>query len=616
MSVFQVKKIRSHLSVEEITDLQAAELDSRFLPRSVTPLTSSRLTARPTVPATPHRSHSARVPNQGGQTAHVPGMSASAAPGRMVSARVPEATPLHSARAPNPSSQSTHAPRPVAPSRMLSARVPEATPLHSARVPNQPSQSTHALSPPAPPRMLSARVPESTPLHSARVPRRGDHQSTHALSTVQSPRGGSQMQNGHAAPTELPVTRLSVNSLKIHNGHASGEPNKLVCLPSPSSPRSTHSRAQTSPAEVRIRNSPRDMSSNSDLAVQDIQITPIKEEAKVQSTRAPSTIRFAQSARVLGSTRDTDTRNAVMTPKASPNSPNMSASRKMNNAAQDNSPKYPHPKPNASASAPKLMNSTNHQPNLSNGLHNSADSDFSAAKDPNPSSASGILVNPLLGRPKTAPGLSGFCYSSHEVATRRPLTHNAPTANGQTTVTPGCIRPVLERRGSLASVTSITSELARNKAAERRQDLLEEEHFTQAELESKRQDFLNRITTWMKENPAVTIKPKPIEPEPSTDTKKNQFIYRSRHRVLTAEEIQQQTDKAWRDLAKCRYLRIHESEMDLSGVNTLVRDQLALFRMFKIGNQQQPRTRKQSTAQFPAMPPKEIEAELAVDRGT
>ena len=530
-----MSKIRSHLSVEEITDLKTAEMEGRFIPRSVTPITP-KISARPTNPVN-YRSQSARV---------------------------------------------------LAPPNHHSTLVPGAA------------------------RTLSARVPAATPLKSADALGK-ENQSAHVLSTAERPVTSLASGDVHAK-------RVTPNGLtSVHRNGPTAQKSKLPSLPSPVN----HSRAHTSPSIELSKPCGNQKDLGSNLETRNTLTVPLHNEVKVQaqSPRAPSVIRFAspQSACVPGNNRDSNTKITSTPPKVSPRSPDMTLARRINGVNYtENPPKPPHIK--QSTGPPKISNHmNNHNANsnhISNGINTSFDSD-SSVKDnqPNASVPLGHPTNPpLLNRPKTAPGHSTFSYSSHELATRRPVTHlQNSSQNLQSSQNGGSpTRPVLERRCSVASITSIGSDIARNKAAERRQDLLEEEHVTQAELDNKCHDFLHSIATWMKENPAITIKPKPVEPEASGEPKKNPLLLRSRHHVLTAEEIQQQTEKAWKDLAKCRYLRIDESEMDLSGVNTLVRDQLALFRTFKIGNPpgNLPTTRKQSTAQF-ALTAKEQETETA-----
>lgn len=43
------------------------------------------------------------------------------------------------------------------------------------------------------------------------------------------------------------------------------------------------------------------------------------------------------------------------------------------------------------------------------------------------------------------------------------------------------------------------------------------------------------------------------------------------------------TEEVWKDVNKCRYLRVPEELIDLTGIQTLASDQLKLFEMLRRG---------------------------------
>ena len=87
---------------------------------------------------------------------------------------------------------------------------------------------------------------------------------------------------------------------------------------------------------------------------------------------------------------------------------------------------------------------------------------------------------------------------------------------------------------------------------------------------------------------------------------------RNRFQSLTAEEIQEQEDKAWKELYKCRYLRIADEDVDLSGVNTLVKDQLAMINIFKV-NKNVKKNPPLATRQFHNQRKIMVETETIID---
>lgn len=202
---------------------------------------------------------------------------------------------------------------------------------------------------------------------------------------------------------------------------------------------------------------------------------------------------------------------------------------------------------------------------------------------------------PRILRPRTAPGST---YSSHESATRE-AKNSSKTTSITNLLAEGSARgQMLERRSSVLSNSSIGSNLAKERAAERRQDLLDEEMYQQSQIENRRQDFLDRISVWVKENPTSSVKERPLnftdDPDESGKKKSlafhNHVAFRQRRQTkLTADEKRLQEDQMWKDLSKCRYLRISDDKLDVSGVNTLAKDQMAVYETLRNTNKKKTR---------------------------
>ena len=167
-------------------------------------------------------------------------------------------------------------------------------------------------------------------------------------------------------------------------------------------------------------------------------------------------------------------------------------------------------------------------------------------------------------RPKTSLGLDnpGLNYSSHA---------NIVLQENKTS------RDNRGRRMSVLSSSSLGSELAKEKAAGFRRELLAVEQRHCDSVEEKRQVFLTRIKKWVEENPAIVGE---------DSGPKYHFIDKNENILIPSADMgatesqgmfQEQEADAWKDLTKCRYLRLTDDKMDFSGVKTLVKDQMHLF---------------------------------------
>ncbi|KAK0051291.1 hypothetical protein Bpfe_019237 [Biomphalaria pfeifferi] len=158
------------------------------------------------------------------------------------------------------------------------------------------------------------------------------------------------------------------------------------------------------------------------------------------------------------------------------------------------------------------------------------------------------------------------------------------------------------RRYSHMSNDSIESNLGVNIYQERRQELLEEENQRAATLEKRTKHFLQNVDTFLQKN--IPLLPAQIENESlshSTDIKANSkdpyssdltTVKYHRRRGMGVEfddtptyfpesNYKEKLMTLWKDMNKCRYLRVPDEKIDLSGINTLVKDQMKMFEKLK-----------------------------------
>ncbi|GFR71210.1 protein ENL-like isoform X3 [Elysia marginata] len=194
----------------------------------------------------------------------------------------------------------------------------------------------------------------------------------------------------------------------------------------------------------------------------------------------------------------------------------------------------------------------------------------------------------ILHRPRSP-------FSSHSTVPRRA---SAPARQNR-------------RRLSHISTDSIDSNLGENSHEERRQELLEEEGVRAATLDQRTRMFLKDVDDYLIRNPPLQPShvafenglPEPprkdslVEPPASqagldAQTNSNARSVRFRHRrgeAMPGEdqdvtptfypeiEYKERLMGLWKDMDKCRYLRVPDERIDLSGVNTLAKDQMKLF---------------------------------------
>lgn len=144
----------------------------------------------------------------------------------------------------------------------------------------------------------------------------------------------------------------------------------------------------------------------------------------------------------------------------------------------------------------------------------------------------------------------------------------------------------------------IESNLGEDLFEERRQELLEEEKITYQDIESKTKDFLSRLREYLKENPIARLDEEAIpiihisnalDGPPNIEERVQSANSKKRKKLLPQrtplemrafpndEAYQKKLGELWKDMYKCRYLRIPDDRIDLSGIVTLAKDQMRLY---------------------------------------
>ncbi|XP_060084129.1 uncharacterized protein LOC132563383 [Ylistrum balloti] len=153
---------------------------------------------------------------------------------------------------------------------------------------------------------------------------------------------------------------------------------------------------------------------------------------------------------------------------------------------------------------------------------------------------------------------------------------------------------------------SIDSNLGEDLYEERRQEMLLEEELRYKSLQERKDDFMVRLNEYIAANPSpdwsnamahFEFPDSTVEREEEVDDeeddipsirpkpKKRLLPGRSRLNMATSfsnEEVyKQKMLELWQDLNKCRYLRMPDERIDISGVDTLAKRQVKLYQMLK-----------------------------------
>ncbi|KAH9500054.1 hypothetical protein Btru_076488 [Bulinus truncatus] len=177
--------------------------------------------------------------------------------------------------------------------------------------------------------------------------------------------------------------------------------------------------------------------------------------------------------------------------------------------------------------------------------------------------------------------------------------HVTPDARAGLTTAPANY----SRRHSSMSSDSIYSNLGNNFHEERRQELLEEESLRAATLDKRTKRFLQNVDTFLQKNIPLSISPTTTENDPPSrnyvmkSTSNDPYstgpsVKYHRRRGMGVEfddtptyfpesNYKEKLMTLWKDMNKCRYLRVSDDKIDLSGINTLVKDQMKMFDKLK-----------------------------------
>ena len=196
-------------------------------------------------------------------------------------------------------------------------------------------------------------------------------------------------------------------------------------------------------------------------------------------------------------------------------------------------------------------------------------------------------------RPKTAPGhkVSEPKTTDLDDIIRKETTSNTATRSRQ-------------RRFSAYSSSSFGEEMRKTKALEKRHELLEDIAVQQEEARGKCEQFMLKADRWVQENPSISYHLERTDSRGSDQgggdhTSRSLFKSAGEERLEHGRQLARRrnskptnSEQAWKDLNKCRYLRMDDEKIDLSGVNTLAIDQFNMMKSFKLSHNYTPLTPK------------------------
>lgn len=152
---------------------------------------------------------------------------------------------------------------------------------------------------------------------------------------------------------------------------------------------------------------------------------------------------------------------------------------------------------------------------------------------------------------------------------------------------------------SMMNVTDETLDSSRNKLFEdRRQELLQDEQIFSKGLEKRKTEFISDVEHYLQMNPParfdtpfVPTKLPHIDIDGGDEDDEDVMKYSRRRRQMrkydqsrtytSEEDYKRREGELWKDMNKTRYLRISDDKIDLSGVVTLAKDQLKLFKILQ-----------------------------------
>nr|KAG5695515.1 hypothetical protein BaRGS_008018 [Batillaria attramentaria] len=277
-------------------------------------------------------------------------------------------------------------------------------------------------------------------------------------------------------------------------------------------------------------------------------------------------------------------------------------------------------------------NQSQHQNQNQHLLSNSSSSSMDSSGSKRPSSKASLAGHASSDKSKHNPRLSASTthsrvpqnshsrapFSSHVVTEKEareraeegeeqgPGEVNGHAANNGSTPRPP---HSYDRKSSFASLNDDTmdSALGEDLYAERRAELLEEEQYRSASITRRKDAFLKEVDRYLREHPPLSVtmaarslalsqKNSPEEQaeegdDENADKGLGAALFRRRRPLrvefdatptyMPEDNYRERLMGLWRDMNKCRYLRVPEEMIDLSGINTLAADTMKLFQVIK-----------------------------------
>ncbi|CAC5408030.1 unnamed protein product [Mytilus coruscus] len=153
-----------------------------------------------------------------------------------------------------------------------------------------------------------------------------------------------------------------------------------------------------------------------------------------------------------------------------------------------------------------------------------------------------------------------------------------------------------EGRTKFLSRDSVESNLGHDLHQELRKELIQEEEKEAIKIEDKICSFMDRLNdklksenkdkeAWSVQTPMLTVndslKRQPDAPQIKRVNMRRQNKFSEEEQRKMEQNMYRRSSGAWKDVNKCRYLRIEESKIDLSGIKTLAADQFSLLNNLK-----------------------------------
>ncbi|KAK3585291.1 hypothetical protein CHS0354_040237 [Potamilus streckersoni] len=229
------------------------------------------------------------------------------------------------------------------------------------------------------------------------------------------------------------------------------------------------------------------------------------------------------------------------------------------------------------------------------------DSEEILGKRSRPSSSTGIdreksgLDREKTGIDREKTSMTKVSFKTTETATNS-TSHYAPYSSHK--LEKDLLAPPLRSARDTKSLDdSIESNFGDDLFEEKRQLLLQEESARASALTQKTKSFLEKIDGFISENPPVDIEAalefmriravqekEEVEEEQPVITTTRRLQRRSldfERTFINEESYKKRGADAWKDLNKCRYLRIPDERIDHSGVVTLAKDQMKFLQLLR-----------------------------------